>query len=218
MRGRHTPWLGIATIALICLALTACSSGTAATDDNGSGSQSADFSSAKVDTPELRAQKAAAGIADCPVLTGTDSAHGLPAVTLPCLGGGPDVDLADVRGPALVNLWATYCAPCRSEAPILQQAHTDLGDRLDVLGVDYQEPQPGKAIAFADELGLTFPMVSDPNAELKQDLRVPGLPMTLLIDDQGEVVFTKAGAIDDAAELADLLNKHLGIDDAWAAG
>lgn len=207
-------WPGVATLAMLCLALGGCGVGGSAADGDGNDG---DFSSAQVDTPELRAQKAAAGIDDCPTLNAAQGRGSLPDVTLPCLGGGPAVDLADVRGPAVVNLWATYCGPCRAEAPIFQAAHEQLGKKVRMIGVDYQEPQPGKAIAFADELGLTYPMLSDPYADLKADLRVPGLPVTILVDADGQIAYSKPGPIDSEQELADLLEQHLGIDDGWAA-
>lgn len=214
MIGRPARSAAVATAALLCLVLVGCESG----DDTGeqaSSTTAGESRSADVDTPALRAQKAEAGIDDCPRPAAGGAAGELPDVTLPCLGGGPDVDLADLRGPAVVNLWATYCGPCKAEAPILEAAHDRLGDQVQVIGVDYQEPDPSKAIAFADELGLTFPMLSDPHAELKPGLRLQGLPMTLLVDEDGTIAYTRAGAIESEAELARLLDDHLGIDPGW---
>ncbi len=69
---------------------------------------------------------------------------GLPALTLPCLGPGPDVWLDRLTGrPTLVNLWATWCGPCREEMPLLQAAHGRHGEQIRFLGVDVQDdPRP----------------------------------------------------------------------------
>jgi len=216
MTARLQPWLLLAAIGLLSGALAGCTddSATDTSSPKTSATSSEDSSSAQVDTPKLRAQKAAAGIDPCPTDT-VSSAGELPDVTLPCLGGGPDVDLAGIRGPAIVNLWATYCGPCRSEAPILQEAHDLLGDQLQVIGIDYQEPQPGKAIAFAEELGLTYPMLSDPEVLTKPGLSVPGLPVTVLVDADGKIAYRMAGPIESTDQLAELLDEHLGISDDW---
>jgi thiol-disulfide isomerase/thioredoxin len=214
MRARRTPWLTVAAIGLVSLGVSGCSDDPTS---NTSTSGSADFPGAEVDTPALRAQKAAAGIDPCPEVTPAAGPGELPDVTLPCLGGGPEVDLADVRGPAVVNLWATYCGPCRAEAPIFEQLHKKLGNQVSVLGVDYQEPHPDKALAFADELGLTYPQISDPGAATKPGLLVRGLPVTVLVDSEGEITYRHDGPLDSEDELASLLSDHLGIDDDWLA-
>lgn len=210
------PWVTLVAMVLVSTGLSGCSDdkpSNASSDASGSS----DVSSAEVDTPALRDQKASAGIEPCPEVSSSTAAGDLPDVTLPCLGGGSAVDLAHLRGPAVVNLWATYCGPCRAEAPIFEEARSKLGDEVAVIGVDYQEPQPGKALAFADELGLTYPQLSDPHAELKPGLRVQGLPITVLVDSAGEIVYQKAGPVESVDELAGLLSEHLGIDDDWAA-
>ena len=56
-----------------------------------------------------------------------------------------------------------------------------------VLGVDFYDPIPGKALAFADELGLTYPQIADPEAATRAPMRVQGLPMTVFVDEDGEV-------------------------------
>jgi thiol-disulfide isomerase/thioredoxin len=208
------PWLSVAAIGLLCVGVAGCSDDTA-TGNSSSGS--ADYSSAEVDTPALRAQKAAAGIDPCPDVPAASGSGGLPDVTLPCLGGGREVDLDDISGPAVINFWATYCGPCRAEAPIFEQVHKKLGDEVSVLGVDYQEPQPGRALAFADELGLTYPQLSDPHATTRAGLGIQGLPVTVLIDADGEITYKHAGPLDSEDELASLLRDHLGIDDDWVA-
>ena len=94
-----------------------------------------------VNTPKLVQAKEDAGIEDCVPGTGNHVDGGLPDVTLPCLGGGPDVDLSTLRGPMLVSLWALLvraraATRCRSSAAF----HETHGDRVPVLGVDYLDP------------------------------------------------------------------------------
>jgi thiol-disulfide isomerase/thioredoxin len=166
-----------------------------------------------VDTPELRAAKRRAGIEDCPTTSaaGEDPAEPLPDVTLACLGGGPDVNLTDLRGPMVVNLWAQWCGPCREELPYYQQLHERAGEKVAVLGVDYQDTQPDWAMDLLRETGVTFPSVADPDGELRVPLRVRGLPGLVLVDDAGDVVHQEFVVIESYEQLAGLVEEHLGV-------
>jgi cytochrome c biogenesis protein CcmG, thiol:disulfide interchange protein DsbE len=170
-------------------------------------------SSAKVDTAALRAQKAHAGIADCPRLKPVRPRHnGLPDTTLPCLGGGPSVDLASLRGrPTLVNLWAQYCGPCQQESPVIQRFHQTAGHRVRVVGIDFADPLPGRAIAFAARYHLTYPQLADPDAVLKVPLRAAGIPITLFVRADGRISFTHYGPVTSLTELRSLARRHLGV-------
>lgn len=167
----------------------------------------------KVDTPQLRKMKAAAGIAPCPPTGPADPAPagGLPELTLPCLGGGRDVRLSGLRGPLVLNFWAQTCGPCREESPLLQSLWAKDGATVRVMGVDFFDPRPAYALAFAREHGLTYPQVADPDAASKADLHVAGLPTTLFIDRAGRVAYTQVGAIESPGQLHDLILEHLGV-------
>lgn len=174
-----------------------------------------DTSPVKVDTPALQARKAAAGIADCPRSDpqATARAGGLPALTLPCLGGGRDVNLAGLSGaPMVVNFWAQSCGPCREESPILQRVHQAAGARVRVVGVDWEDSQPDQAIAFAKALGLTYPQIADPDAATRTPLHIAGLPVSLLVDRSGRVVHAEYGAITSATQLTGLLSEYLNVE------
>lgn len=203
-----------AVVAMAALVVTTgCAGG-----DRGSGSAyrfDAQHAPVDVDTAELRERKAAAEIADCPTtdLEATAQHAGLPAVTLPCLGGGPDVNLAGLDGtPMVINFWAQTCGPCRTESPLFQQLHRAAGDRLAVIGVDWQDPRPGYALAFADELGLTYPQLADPEAATRVPMRISALPVTVFVDSAGRVTHTEYGAVESTADLAGLVDDHLGLD------
>lgn len=167
-----------------------------------------------VDTPELRAAKKQAGIADCPAAPAEGGAvpeGALPQVTLPCLGGGADVDLSTLRGPMVVNLWAQWCGPCREELPYYQRLHERAGDRVGVLGVDYQDTRPDWALDLLRETGVTFPSVADPGGELRVPLRVRGLPGILFVDEDGRLVHQEFAVIESYEQLTGLVEQHLGV-------
>jgi thiol-disulfide isomerase/thioredoxin len=169
-----------------------------------------------VDTPALRAQKADAGIADCTRPAGDAPVDGgMPDLTLPCLGGGPEVDLSRLRGPLVVNLFAQWCGPCREELPYYERLHEQGKGKVDVLGIDYLDTQPAGALELAKATGVTFPLLADPGGLLRAPFRVRGLPGVLFVDAQGRI--TNDGGrptctvIRSYDELTSLVREHLGV-------
>lgn len=168
-------------------------------------------SNVNVDTPALVKLKQQTDVADC--APGAASDGGLPELTLPCLGGGADVDLASLEGPMVINLWASWCGPCRKEMPVLQEFHEQYADQVPVLGIDYQDQQPAAALDLAKSSGVTYPLLADPGGELNANDPLPairGLPYLLFLDADGEVTVVPGG-VESADELVDLVDEHLGI-------
>ncbi len=165
-----------------------------------------------VDTPELRAAKADAGIEPCEAVDAPPAdADPLPEVTLPCLGGGPAVDLSGVRGPAVVNLFAQWCEPCREELPYYQRLHEQGGRDVRVLGIDYLDTQPDGALALAADTGVTYPLLADPDGVLRSEFRIRGLPGVVFVDAQGRVTHVEFTVIRSYRQLTDLVEEHLGV-------
>ncbi len=102
---------------------------------------------------------------------------------------GADGALGDYRGKVvLVNLWATWCAPCRSETPALEQLYrSDRKRGLVVLGIDQGESAPAAA-AFARELQLTYPILIDTEQRYGRAYAAIGLPTSMLVDRTGRIV------------------------------
>ncbi len=192
------------------LAGTGCSGGV---DTSATYTFEPDSAPVDVDTPDLRAAKAAAGIARCPAsdIEARPGADGIPALVLPCLGGGRDVNLAGLGTPAVLNLWAQYCGPCRTEAPLFQQVYEAARGDVAVIGIDWQDPLPGQAVAFAAEYDLTYPQLADPEGATRGPLRMQGLPMTVFVEADGTVAFVHPDVVASADELADMVDEHLGV-------
>lgn len=204
-----------AALAAAVLVLTSCAG------DGGSGGGTAGLpgrAQVDVSTPALARAKRAAGIADCAPGTGQAGgsvAGGLPHVTLPCLGGGPAVDLSTLTGPMVLNLWASWCGPCRHELPFYQAFAAKHGDRVPVLGVDYQDTQPAAALALAKDTGVTYPLLADPQGKLDGATPLPrlaGLPFLALVDADGRVVHREFVEIRSEQQLTDLVHTYLGED------
>ena len=166
-----------------------------------------------VDTPALREAKADAAVEDCAPGTGATVDGGLPAVSLPCFGGGTAVDLSSLRGPMIVNLWGYWCGPCREELPVLAKFYKKHGDEVAMLGVDYQDVQTEAAMALVDESGVRYPLVADPNGDLSGQAPfgpIRGLPLSVFVAEDG-IATVVPGEIESEQELVDLVEQHLGV-------
>lgn len=194
---------------LAILAVAACSSSEPASTKPTFGGGAP----RTVAADELAAAKSQAGIEDCPVADGTPTGDdALPDLTLACLGGGPEVNLAGLAGkPTVINLWASWCTPCRKELPLLAQADRAYGDALQIIGIDYRDPDPDKAIELARASGVTYPQLADPDEDGKADLRVVALPQTVFVDAQGTIVATERKEFRSYAELTSAIEQHLGV-------
>lgn len=192
-------------VVLLATALTGCGA-----SDEGAGERVAPSSSSAAALPTSGAGSVST-IEPCPPSgEPVGRGDGVPEIVLPCLGAGEPVQMAGLTGrPRLINIWASWCEPCRDEMPWLQQAH-DTGE-VDVLGVD-AEDQASAAAALLSELGVTFPSVYDPRNEFAREVRVITKPTTLLVSDEGEVVFVLPGAFASYDELRDLVKTHLLVD------
>jgi thiol-disulfide isomerase/thioredoxin len=116
-------------------------------------------------------------------------------IDLPCSVEGPAVNPARLGDrPVVVNLWATWCQPCRQEMPILQAAHQRYGGRVQFLGVNTKD-QPGWAAELLEELKVTYPEVVDADGQLLSSLRSPGLPVTVVLDAQGRIAGRQIGRV-----------------------
>jgi thiol-disulfide isomerase/thioredoxin len=115
---------------------------------------------------------------------------GAPAASYPVkrLDGGSD-SLASYRGKVvLVNLWASWCAPCRSESPALEQLYQENRSRgLVVLGIDQGESAEA-ASAFARELHLAYPILLDEGQQYGRAYAAVGLPTSIVVDRTGHIV------------------------------
>jgi thiol-disulfide isomerase/thioredoxin len=169
-------------------------------------------SKVKVDTPELRELKAEAGIEDCVPGPGGGA---LPKVTLKCLGGGTRVDLASLKGPMVLSFWFAGCEPCKEEMPALQAFHEEYGDKVPVLGIDFQDVYPGSALETLQERGVTYPSVADPGGDLLDTDEFAkvrtGLPAMYFIDAKGAISYFEFGGLDSEEQIVDLVREHLGV-------
>lgn len=108
-----------------------------------------------------------------------------PQISLPVVGDGTSNLLAERRKVVLVNFWATWCGPCKSEMPGLQQLANELRDQPFVLySVDLQE-DAAQVEAFQRELGLSLYVVLDHNGDVTRAYGVRALPATFLVDSRG---------------------------------
>ena len=137
---------------------------------------------------ELAPLRAAAALQPCPPPNGA-GAGSLAGVTVPCLGAPGPVDLgAALAGrPVLLNVWASWCGPCRAELPVLA-AYAARPAAIEVLGIDVRD-DPRAALRLLTELGVALPSVTDPDGALRTALDIPpALPVSYLLRADGSVV------------------------------
>ena len=134
----------------------------------------------------------------------------LPPLTLPCFTGGAPVALSRLGKPAVINLWASWCGPCRTELPQLQAFADESGTRVLVLGV-VTDDSWSKAAYAGQDFGVRFPTVFDPERQLQRALGRPVMPITVFVADDGSIrAIDTSGAL-TLEKLRGLARDHLGI-------
>jgi peroxiredoxin len=117
-----------------------------------------------------------------------------PDFTLPDLGG-KRVRLGDQRGKkaVLINFWATWCLPCRDEMPTLERLSRQRRDTLEVLAISLDTVGAARVRMFARELGLTFPILLDPELAVARRYRIRALPASFIVDRTGVIRHRELG-------------------------
>ena len=121
----------------------------------------------------------------------------VPATPLPTLEGQGSGSVADYRGRwVLVNVWASWCNPCRDESPALQRFYRAHGDqRFAILGIDTNDLSED-ALSFVRKYGITYPQLRDGNGDFAQeDLGTTGVPESFLVGPDGRLVLHHLGPV-----------------------
>ncbi|MCO8274510.1 TlpA family protein disulfide reductase [Actinoplanes sp. TRM 88003] len=136
------------------------------------------------------------------------AAADLPDLKLPCFTGDDEVSLRALRGPAVINIWASWCQPCRTELPVVQSLADKAQGRLTVLGVDSGD-QRGKGADFATDKGVRMPTLFDEKGSLLNNLGRINLPVTVFLDSAGRSYVHPLPL--DARGLSEQVRKHTGV-------
>ncbi|MEU2613306.1 TlpA disulfide reductase family protein [Micromonospora sp. NPDC007271] len=170
--------------------------------------------------PATRAERPSP-FADCATLTAAPASavpapngtpgDQLPELTLACFTGGAPVALRDIKGPAVINVWASWCPPCRKELPAFQRLSERAEGRLQVIGVNSRDSRGG-AQSIGEDFGVRFPMLVDQGDAFERALERNAFPLTVLVDGDGRIRHTDStGALDDV-RLAELVRRYLGVE------
>jgi thiol-disulfide isomerase/thioredoxin len=159
------------------------------------------------------APTATAPTATADELTGADTSVGqmMPAYASKLLGGG-QIDLAAEKGNVVfLNLWATWCGPCRLEIPELERLHQQhAADKFKVVGVSIDDAGEQAVQDFVKEQQVTYPIALDPEGKLANLFQTTVLPTSVLIDRHGRIVWKKYGQVSlNDADLKEALEKAL---------
>jgi peroxiredoxin len=142
-----------------------------------------------------------------PLIEGDHTDDPAPTSKYPKLDGGLG-SLADYKGQNVVlNMFGSYCVPCKKEMPDLEKLHRELGDQVTFVGLAVNDSQRD-AQAFVDEYGATYDIGRDPGGKIASELGVVNMPSTFLIGKDGQIKSAKAGAV-TASELRKLIEGNL---------
>jgi peroxiredoxin len=129
---------------------------------------------------------------------------------------GDTVSLADYAGEVvLLNLWATWCAPCEREMPDMQRLHELLGPQgLKIVAVSVDAMEPAEVLDWAQQRGLTFDILQDRSGRIERAYQTTGLPESFILDRDGVIIRKEISARKwDNDTYVDIFSRLLGLED-----
>ena len=131
-------------------------------------------------------------------------------IEMGCLDSTEGARLGGLRGPMVVNVWGSWCGPCKEEMPVLRAFHERAKDKVQLIGVDVEEASIQDARTFVERNGITWPNLYDPDGRSREYFGL-GVPVTWFIAADGSVAYKHIGIIKDLDQILALTEKHLGI-------
>ena len=131
-------------------------------------------------------------------------------IQLGCLDGSTGAQLGALQGPMIVNVWGSWCGPCKEEIPILRSFYEKAKDKVALIGVDVEEARVEDGRKFVEENGITWPNLYDSDGRSREYFGM-GVPVTWFIAADGSVAGKKIGVFKNEAELIAMANKYLGV-------
>ena len=129
---------------------------------------------------------------------------------LNCLSGSQKISVESLLGPLIVNVWGSWCGPCKQEMPYFVAFNDQANGKVKLLGIAVEEAKAQDAKDFIISYGITWPNLYDAKGITRATFGM-GVPVTWFIDEQGTVVYKHIGVVKSTEELIDLTNKYLKV-------
>jgi thiol-disulfide isomerase/thioredoxin len=130
-------------------------------------------------------------------------------VTPECLDSSQGVNIAAIKGPAIINVWGTWCEACKEEIPIFVSYYQTMDPSIQLIGVDVEEKRIEDSRMFARTHGISWPNLYDSDGSTREYFGM-GVPVTWFIGPEGEVLYKRIGAITSIEELNTLSFEYFG--------
>jgi len=132
------------------------------------------------------------------------------SIMLDCLDGTDGASINGIKGPAIINVWGSWCGPCKEEMPLLRSFYEKAQGKLALIGVDVEEASIEYGRKFVENNGITWPNLYDADGKSRAYFGM-GVPVTWFIAADGSVAYKHIGVIKSEKELISMTSKYLGV-------
>ena len=132
---------------------------------------------------------------------------------MPCLDGSSDINFHSIKGPLIINVWASWCEGCREEMPYFIDLYANpvfKNGEIELLGIDVDERNAESGPNFIKSYGMSWPHLEDVDGRSKLVFG-PGVPVTYFLDKHGEIVYKHIGAFLSKAQLYEAVEKYFEV-------